>query len=110
MVGFPLGGTGLSISAGVTSRIELQHYAHGMCKLLALQIDGVCCLHAFFICLHFTHFVHSGHQQREQRWAGLQRRWGMCGHRLSNLLQGAWLLCCRPLLLCCTCRNVVCFH
>lgn len=40
MVGFPLGGTGLSISAGVTSRIELQHYAHGMCKLLALQIDG----------------------------------------------------------------------
>ncbi len=40
VVGFPLGGTGLSISAGVTSRIELQHYAHGVCKLLALQIDG----------------------------------------------------------------------
>lgn len=50
VVGFPLGGTGLSISAGVTSRIELQHYAHGVCKLLALQIDGVCFVYVFVCC------------------------------------------------------------
>ncbi|MEO0606149.1 MAG: trypsin-like peptidase domain-containing protein, partial [Myxococcota bacterium] len=38
--GFPIGGTELSITSGVVSRIEVQGYTHSQRSLLALQVDA----------------------------------------------------------------------
>lgn len=40
VVGYPIGGESLSVTAGVVSRIELQEYAQGGETLLAIQIDA----------------------------------------------------------------------
>jgi S1-C subfamily serine protease len=40
VVGYPVGGESLSVTAGVVSRIELQEYAQGGETLLAIQIDA----------------------------------------------------------------------
>ncbi len=40
VVGYPIGGESLSVTAGVVSRIELQEYAQGGESLLAIQIDA----------------------------------------------------------------------
>lgn len=40
VVGFPVGGDSISISAGVVSRIEMQEYAQASAELLAIQIDA----------------------------------------------------------------------
>ena len=40
VVGFPVGGDNLAITAGVVSRIDVQEYVHGCCELLAVQIDA----------------------------------------------------------------------
>ncbi len=40
VVGYPEGGEGVSITAGVVSRIEIQRYAHSGNHLLAIQIDA----------------------------------------------------------------------
>lgn len=38
--GFPMGGTGLSITKGIVSRIEMDYYAHSDAFLLVSQIDA----------------------------------------------------------------------
>ncbi len=38
--GFPEGGNGLSVTRGITSRIEVTQYAHSLMRLLGLQIDA----------------------------------------------------------------------
>ncbi|CAJ1424193.1 unnamed protein product [Effrenium voratum] len=40
VVGYPLGGDGVSVTEGVVSRIEIQTYAHSGVDLLAVQIDA----------------------------------------------------------------------
>lgn len=40
VVGYPLGGENLAISAGVVSRIEMASYAHGDAELLTVQVDA----------------------------------------------------------------------
>ncbi|OSX71113.1 hypothetical protein BU14_0592s0009 [Porphyra umbilicalis] len=40
VVGYPLGGENLAITAGVVSRIEMSSYAHGSAELLCVQIDA----------------------------------------------------------------------
>lgn len=40
VIGYPEGGEGISITAGVVSRIEIQRYAHSGNNLLAIQIDA----------------------------------------------------------------------
>lgn len=40
VVGYPEGGEGISITAGVVSRIEIQRYVHSGASLLAIQIDA----------------------------------------------------------------------
>jgi S1-C subfamily serine protease len=40
VAGFSVGGTGLSITAGVVSRVEVQGYAHSGAELLAVQSDA----------------------------------------------------------------------
>lgn len=39
VVGYPIGGESLSVTAGVVSRIELQEYAQGGETLLAIQVS-----------------------------------------------------------------------
>ena len=38
VVGFPVGGSGLAVVAGVVSRIEVTNYVHGGCELLGVQV------------------------------------------------------------------------
>jgi len=40
VVGYPIGGVAISVSAGVVSRIEVTSYSHGCSELLGLQIDA----------------------------------------------------------------------
>ena len=40
VVGFPIGGDSLSVTAGVASRVEMTPYAHSSSELLAVQIDA----------------------------------------------------------------------
>ena len=40
VVGYPIGGDSLAISAGVVSRVQITHYTHGGISLLALQTDA----------------------------------------------------------------------
>ncbi|KAH7434289.1 hypothetical protein KP509_06G009600 [Ceratopteris richardii] len=40
VIGYPLGGTTVSVTKGVVSRIEVTSYAHGDSELLAIQIDA----------------------------------------------------------------------
>ncbi|MCO5578932.1 hypothetical protein L7F22_032782 [Adiantum nelumboides] len=40
VIGYPVGGTTVSVTKGVVSRIEVTSYAHGDSKLLAVQIDA----------------------------------------------------------------------
>jgi hypothetical protein len=40
VVGYPIGGDTLSVTAGVVSRIEMTAYAHSNCELLGVQIDA----------------------------------------------------------------------
>ncbi|CAD7694758.1 unnamed protein product [Ostreobium quekettii] len=40
VVGYPVGGDSLSVTAGVVSRIEVTHFCHGSCDLLGVQIDA----------------------------------------------------------------------
>ncbi|GAB0490607.1 hypothetical protein MMPV_001844 [Pyropia vietnamensis] len=40
VVGYPVGGENLAISAGVVSRIEMASYAHGNAELLTVQVDA----------------------------------------------------------------------
>ena len=40
VIGYPVGGDGISISSGVVSRIEMQEYAQACTELLAIQIDA----------------------------------------------------------------------
>lgn len=40
VVGFPIGGDTISVTAGVASRIEMTAYAHSASELLAVQIDA----------------------------------------------------------------------
>ena len=39
-VGYPIGGDGLSVTAGVVSRVEVTAYTHGSAELLGVQIDA----------------------------------------------------------------------
>ena len=41
VVGFPVGGDNMSITAGVVSRIDMQEYTHGCPELLVVQIDAL---------------------------------------------------------------------
>ncbi|MCO5554725.1 hypothetical protein L7F22_008259 [Adiantum nelumboides] len=40
VIGYPVGGTTVSVTKGVVSRIEVTSYAHGDSELLAVQIDA----------------------------------------------------------------------
>lgn len=40
VVGYPVGGDTISVTAGVVSRIEVTDYSHGSSDLLAIQIDA----------------------------------------------------------------------
>lgn len=40
VVGYPKGGDGISVTAGVISRIEITSYAHSGANLLAIQVDA----------------------------------------------------------------------
>ena len=40
VVGFPIGGDTISVTAGVVSRIEMTPYSHSSCDLLGVQIDA----------------------------------------------------------------------
>eukprot|EP00271_Cylindrocystis_brebissonii_P010439 TRINITY_DN26626_c0_g1_i1.p1 TRINITY_DN26626_c0_g1~~TRINITY_DN26626_c0_g1_i1.p1 ORF type:complete len:713 (+),score=167.58 TRINITY_DN26626_c0_g1_i1:234-2372(+) len=40
VVGYPTGGDNVSVTKGVVSRLEMQHYSHASCSLLAIQIDA----------------------------------------------------------------------
>jgi len=40
VVGYPLGGDGISVTAGVVSRIEMTTYTQAMSELLSIQIDA----------------------------------------------------------------------
>eukprot|EP00123_Amoebidium_parasiticum_P015986 comp23232_c0_seq1/m.37901 comp23232_c0_seq1/g.37901 ORF comp23232_c0_seq1/g.37901 comp23232_c0_seq1/m.37901 type:complete len:582 (-) comp23232_c0_seq1:161-1906(-) len=40
VVGFPIGGENISVTAGVVSRVEMQQYAHSSTELLCVQIDA----------------------------------------------------------------------
>eukprot|EP00871_Galdieria_phlegrea_P002145 jgi/Galph1/2931/GphlegSOOS_G1600.1 len=40
VVGYPIGGENISVTAGVVSRVELQQYSHGAIDLLGVQIDA----------------------------------------------------------------------
>ncbi|GAX82217.1 hypothetical protein CEUSTIGMA_g9645.t1 [Chlamydomonas eustigma] len=40
VVGYPIGGDTISVTAGVVSRIEVTDYSHGSSDLLAIQIDA----------------------------------------------------------------------
>jgi S1-C subfamily serine protease len=40
VVGYPVGGDTISVTAGVVSRIEMLSYAHGASELLGVQIDA----------------------------------------------------------------------
>lgn len=40
VVGYPIGGDTISVTAGVVSRIEVTDYSHGSTDLLAIQIDA----------------------------------------------------------------------
>lgn len=40
VVGFPIGGDTISVTAGVASRVEMTPYAHSSSELLAVQIDA----------------------------------------------------------------------
>lgn len=40
VMGYPIGGDSLAISAGVVSRVQMTHYSHGCMSLLALQTDA----------------------------------------------------------------------
>ncbi|KAA8490595.1 Protease Do-like 9 [Porphyridium purpureum] len=40
VIGFPVGGDNISVTAGVVSRIEIQQYSHGASELLGVQIDA----------------------------------------------------------------------
>ncbi|KAG2497712.1 hypothetical protein HYH03_004449 [Edaphochlamys debaryana] len=40
VVGYPVGGDTISVTAGVVSRIEVTDYSHGSTELLAIQIDA----------------------------------------------------------------------
>ncbi len=46
VLGYPIGGDTLSVTAGVVSRIEVTEYVHGSTSLLTVQIDAGACLHA----------------------------------------------------------------
>lgn len=54
VVGYPIGGESLSVTAGVVSRIELQEYAQGGETLLAIQVSRhltrlhLCCKETVF--------------------------------------------------------------
>lgn len=40
VVGYPIGGEEISITEGVVSRVELQHYTHSQRKLVAVTVDA----------------------------------------------------------------------
>ncbi|CAN8069415.1 unnamed protein product [Agarophyton chilense] len=40
VVGYPIGGENISVTAGVVSRVEIQDYTHGDSQLLGIQIDA----------------------------------------------------------------------
>ena len=40
VVGYPIGGENISVTAGVVSRVEIQEYTHGASQLLGIQIDA----------------------------------------------------------------------
>ncbi|RMZ53985.1 hypothetical protein APUTEX25_002562 [Auxenochlorella protothecoides] len=40
VLGYPIGGDSLAISAGVVSRVQMTHYSHGCMSLLAVQTDA----------------------------------------------------------------------
>lgn len=40
VIGYPIGGDTISVTAGVVSRIEVTDYTHGSTDLLAIQIDA----------------------------------------------------------------------
>jgi S1-C subfamily serine protease len=40
VVGYPIGGETISVTAGVVSRIEMTAYAHSSSELLGIQIDA----------------------------------------------------------------------
>lgn len=40
VLGYPIGGDSLAISAGVVSRVQMTHYSHGSMTLLAVQTDA----------------------------------------------------------------------
>eukprot|EP00124_Ichthyophonus_hoferi_P003193 Ihof_evm7s263 gene=Ihof_evmTU7s263 len=40
VVGFPIGGENISVTAGVVSRVEMQQYCHSAAELLCVQIDA----------------------------------------------------------------------
>eukprot|EP00178_Gracilaria_changii_P003773 TRINITY_DN156_c0_g2_i1.p1 TRINITY_DN156_c0_g2~~TRINITY_DN156_c0_g2_i1.p1 ORF type:complete len:548 (+),score=58.63 TRINITY_DN156_c0_g2_i1:348-1991(+) len=40
VIGYPSPGNQISVTAGVCSRVEMQHYVHGQDELLAVQIDA----------------------------------------------------------------------
>lgn len=40
VIGYPSPGNQISVTAGVSSRVEMQHYIHGQGELLAVQIDA----------------------------------------------------------------------
>lgn len=44
VIGYPSPGNQISVTAGVSSRVEMQHYVHGQGELLAVQIDAAVCL------------------------------------------------------------------
>ncbi|PRW60277.1 Protease Do-like 9 [Chlorella sorokiniana] len=40
VLGYPIGGDSLAVSAGVVSRVQMTHYSHGCMSLLAVQTDA----------------------------------------------------------------------
>lgn len=40
VIGYPSPGNQISVTAGVSSRVEMQHYVHGQGELLTVQIDA----------------------------------------------------------------------
>jgi S1-C subfamily serine protease len=40
VLGYPIGGESLAISAGVVSRVQMTHYSHGCMSLLCIQTDA----------------------------------------------------------------------
>lgn len=60
VIGYPSPGNQISVTAGVCSRIEMQHYVYGQDELLAVQIDAAVSLYKLsgvFLCRQLTRTI-----------------------------------------------------